>query len=135
MGAKATSALAIAVVPYGQESKVEGTLHQMLAGALGTLHAAGCNLIGGHTCEGAELSLGARLLVDSPAQHPDLWNPVPLRLHLTQTFQGKSVRWDGDLQNIGSTLLVRNGVAQEMQKGRQINVVKVPPVIPQPPTC
>ncbi|KAK9902254.1 hypothetical protein WJX75_009733 [Coccomyxa subellipsoidea] len=58
MGAKATSALAIAVVPYGLESKVEGTLHQMLAGALGTLHAAGCNLIGGHTCEGAELSLG-----------------------------------------------------------------------------
>lgn len=72
MGAKATSALAIAVVPYGLESKVEGTLHQMLAGALGTLRAAGCNLIGGHTCEGAELSLGARPLVDSPAQHPDL---------------------------------------------------------------
>ena len=58
MGAKATSALAIAVVPYGLERKVEGTLHQMLAGALRTLRAAGCALIGGHTCEGAELSLG-----------------------------------------------------------------------------
>ncbi|CAL8466157.1 g5693 [Coccomyxa elongata] len=58
MGAKATSALAIAVVPYGLERKVEGTLHQMLGGALRTLQAAGCALIGGHTCEGAELSLG-----------------------------------------------------------------------------
>lgn len=62
MGAKATSALAIAVVPYGLDRKVEGTLHQMLAGALRTLRAAGCALIGGHTCEGAELSLGAHPL-------------------------------------------------------------------------
>lgn len=62
MGARATSALAIAVVPYGLERKVEGTLHQMLAGALRTLRAAGCGLIGGHTCEGTELSLGAQSL-------------------------------------------------------------------------
>ena len=66
MGARATSALAIAVVPYGLESKVEGTLHQMLAGALGTLRVAGCDLIGGHTCEGAELSLGAHPSSNSP---------------------------------------------------------------------
>ena len=29
-----------------------------MAGALRTLKEAGCSLIGGHTCEGAELALG-----------------------------------------------------------------------------
>lgn len=60
-GARATSALATAVVPHGLEAKVEGTLHQLLAGALPVLRAAGCALVGGHTCEGAELSLGETL--------------------------------------------------------------------------
>lgn len=58
MGARATTALAIAVVPYGLESKTEATLHVMLAGALQVLSAAGCALVGGHTSEGAELALG-----------------------------------------------------------------------------
>ncbi len=61
MGARATSALAIAVVPHGLEAKVEATLHQLLAGALPVLRAAGCVLVGGHTCEGADLSLGKPL--------------------------------------------------------------------------
>lgn len=57
-GAEPTTALAIATIPYGGESQVEGTLEQLLAGALKTLKAAGCSLVGGHTCEGAELALG-----------------------------------------------------------------------------
>ncbi len=59
MGARATMALAIAVVPHGLESKVEEALYQMLAGALKVLRAAGCALAGGHSSEGAELALGA----------------------------------------------------------------------------
>lgn len=58
MGAEPTTALAIATVPFGGEAQVEGTLEQLLAGALRTLKEAGCSLIGGHTCEGAELALG-----------------------------------------------------------------------------
>ena len=58
MGADAQSALAIATVPYGIESKVEATLNQMMAGAMEMLNDAGAALVGGHTSEGAELALG-----------------------------------------------------------------------------
>lgn len=57
-GAEPTTALAIATVPFGGESQVEGALEQLLAGCLKTLKEAGCALVGGHTCEGAELALG-----------------------------------------------------------------------------
>lgn len=58
MGAEAQTALAIATVPYGLEAKVEDTLAQMLLGAEEVLHEAGALLVGGHSSEGAELSLG-----------------------------------------------------------------------------
>lgn len=58
MGADAISALAVAVVPYGLESKVEENLHQMLAGACDVLREANCALVGGHSSEGTELALG-----------------------------------------------------------------------------
>ena len=59
MGATATTALATAVVPYGPESKAEEDLSHMMAGAVEALSEAGCQLVGGHTSEGAELALGA----------------------------------------------------------------------------
>ena len=59
MGAQPQTALAIAVVPFGTDAKIEGTLYQMMAGALKILTAAGCVLVGGHTCEGDEAALGA----------------------------------------------------------------------------
>lgn len=58
MGGKPTSALAVAVVPFGTEAKMEQTLFQMMAGAVEVLNDADCSLVGGHTCEGAETSLG-----------------------------------------------------------------------------
>ncbi|MBI4275767.1 MAG: selenide, water dikinase SelD [Rhizobiales bacterium] len=58
MGGEPQSALAIATVPYGLEAKVEADLSAMMNGANEILREAGCALVGGHTSEGAELSLG-----------------------------------------------------------------------------
>ncbi|GMH87259.1 hypothetical protein TrST_g6475 [Triparma strigata] len=59
MGAIPQTALALAVAPYAvSESITEDTLIAMLSGASDALFEEDCALAGGHTCEGAELSLG-----------------------------------------------------------------------------
>ena len=67
MGAAAHSALAIATLPFGIESKTEELLRQLMAGAMQVLNAANTALIGGHTSEGAELALG--FSVNGLAEH------------------------------------------------------------------
>ncbi|MDA0823341.1 MAG: selenide, water dikinase SelD [Proteobacteria bacterium] len=69
MGAEPQSALAIATLPFGIESKVEDTLRQMMSGAMEILADANTALVGGHTSEGVELSLGFAIngLIDADA--------------------------------------------------------------------
>jgi len=71
MGAQAQTVLALAVVPFAAvESITESTLVDMLSGASDVLEdEENCELAGGHTCEGAELSLGFAVngFIDDPS--------------------------------------------------------------------
>ena len=58
MGAKPSSALVTAILPFGSESATERDLLQLLTGVKDALEQAGATLVGGHTGEGAELALG-----------------------------------------------------------------------------
>lgn len=59
MGAKAQSALALAVVPFAaNEDITESVLLDLLAGASDVFQKEHVQLIGGHTCEGSELACG-----------------------------------------------------------------------------
>ena len=58
MGAEPQTALATLTVPYASPEKTEANVRELMSGALEILNAANTSLVGGHTAEGAELSLG-----------------------------------------------------------------------------
>ncbi|MFP6814174.1 MAG: selenide, water dikinase SelD, partial [Pseudomonadales bacterium] len=58
MGATGTAALALATVPLMSETLMEEDLYQLLRGAVDVLNAHGVPLVGGHSAEGVEMSLG-----------------------------------------------------------------------------
>ncbi|MEM9623372.1 MAG: selenide, water dikinase SelD, partial [Pseudomonadota bacterium] len=58
MGAQGTAALALVTVPLMAEAMMEEDLFQMLSGATAVLNAHNVPLVGGHSAEGAELSIG-----------------------------------------------------------------------------
>jgi selenide,water dikinase len=62
MGAKPSAALAMATLPLGSPAQQEELLFQLLSGSLRELIAMGATLVGGHTTEGLQLSLGFTML-------------------------------------------------------------------------
>ncbi|MFP6809097.1 MAG: selenide, water dikinase SelD [Pseudomonadales bacterium] len=58
MGGRPVTALAVVTVPFATAKVTKNLLRQLLAGAVSQLKADGVELVGGHTSEGMELSLG-----------------------------------------------------------------------------
>lgn len=130
MGAQPLTALAIATVPYGLEPQVEADLSDMMLGANDVLRAANCALVGGHTSEGAELSLGfaingqaerAGFLCKGGLQPGDtliLTKPIGTGTLLAADMRGKArARWvQAALRHMvhsnaeGALILARHGV-------------------------
>lgn len=70
MGSRPLAALALATIPAGPAAKQEELLSELLAGGLVELRAMGADLVGGHTIEGAELTVGFTMLGDPPEGPP-----------------------------------------------------------------
>ena len=58
MNGDAITCLALCVIPFGPEIKVEESLVQMLAGMCSFLKEENCSLVGGHTSEGGDNAVG-----------------------------------------------------------------------------
>ncbi len=58
MGAKPQATFATVILPRMSQTLLERTLHEVLAAASDTFRAEGADLAGGHTTQGAELTIG-----------------------------------------------------------------------------
>jgi selenide,water dikinase len=77
MGAQPWTALAIAALPYMEGRRMAEDLRAMMLGAVEVLRADGCALVGGHSAEAAEASLG--FAVTGLAAPGGLWRKAGLR--------------------------------------------------------
>ena len=67
MGAQPASALALVTIPLMAEPMMEEELYQLLSGAVDVLNKSDAPLVGGHSAEGAELSI-ALTVTGAPGQ-------------------------------------------------------------------
>jgi len=64
MGARPVAALAIAVIPDGHPAQQEELLYQLLAGSQHEFAPLGTALVGGHTIEGPQVTIGFTILAE-----------------------------------------------------------------------
>ena len=70
LGAKPIAALALATLPLGRPRQQEQLLYEMLAGSLHEFRNMGATLVGGHTIEGAQITIGFTMLADQGPGEP-----------------------------------------------------------------
>ena len=70
LGARPFAALASLTIPVGKPRKQEQLLYEVLAGALHEFRQMGATLVGGHTIEGPQLTVGFTMLADQGAETP-----------------------------------------------------------------
>ena len=66
MGSQPSIALALATVPLMSDTLMEEDLFQLMSGSLSVFKSVGVSLVGGHSAEGAELSLAFTILGEAP---------------------------------------------------------------------
>jgi selenide,water dikinase len=67
LGGRPLAALAMVTIPPGKGHQQEQLLYELLAGGVRELRGAGATLVGGHTIEGDQLTVGYTLLGDTTA--------------------------------------------------------------------
>jgi selenide,water dikinase len=78
MGGVPRTALAWAVVPYADEKIMEDDLFQLMAGAIDVFDAVGVSLVGGHSGEGSEMSVG--FAITGTVDEGDIWQKHKLQI-------------------------------------------------------
>ena len=70
LGAQPIAALASTTIPIGKPRKQEQLLYEVLAGGLHEFRQMGATLVGGHTIEGPQLTVGFTMLADQGPNAP-----------------------------------------------------------------
>lgn len=70
LGAQPIAALALATLPVGKPRQQEQLLYEMLAGSLYEFRKMGATLVGGHTIEGPQITIGFTMLADQGSSKP-----------------------------------------------------------------
>lgn len=70
IGAKPLAALAIITIPFGGARRQEQVLYETLAGSMHEFRQMNCSLVGGHTIEGPNLTVGYTVLADQGTEKP-----------------------------------------------------------------
>ncbi len=119
MGALPTSALAIATIPLMAEALMEAELYDLLKGAVDVLNADAVPLVGGHSAEGAELSLGLAITgrAVAPLLAKDGGEPGD-RLILTKPL-GSGVLFAAQMRGLATTRSIELAIASMDHSNRR----------------
>ena len=129
MGATPTSAMALATVSLMADGLMEDELHQLLAGAVAVLNDEHVPLVGGHSAEGAELSLGlsitgalteAALRKDGAAPGDRLILTKPLGVGVLFAAHMRGLARTADVQAALARLDLSNRSALEVLRAHQV---------------
>lgn len=119
MGGTPKTAQAIAVLPHGRSKIVAEDLFQLLAGARAVLDREGVPLIGGHSSEGAELSVG--FAISGAAKRDQLLRKSGLRpgdkLILTRPL-GTGLLFAAEMRGLARAGAISTAIAAMRQSNR-----------------
>ena len=119
MGGTPKTAQAIAVLPHGRSKIVEEDLFQLLAGARAVFDRESVALIGGHSSEGAELSVG--FAISGAAKRNQLLRKSGLgpgdKLILTRPL-GTGILFAAEMRGLASADAIQTAIANMRQSNR-----------------